>query len=689
MHDEKTSPRARFWRGLAPACLVLLTACGGGGGASDVVVVPADPPPVVTPPADPLASLVVGAAQAGGPGNLDGQGSAARFSIMQLSAGIPASAGAFISAPAGGVAVDASGALYVADAGNGSVRRISTGGAVTTVATGLLLPYAVAVDGNGTLYVTETARHTIVRISATGQTSTVAGLAGSEGSADGTGTQARFSYPAGIAVDNTGTLYVADTGNVTIRRITPGGAVSTIAGAVGWANRGWVDGPAAQARFNTPHKLALDSAGNLFIAEADKVRRLSPAGVVSTVAVMNRTGGVAVAADGSVYASEILLNTIQKISPAGVVTTVAGLSGFTGSTADGAALDARFSAPSGLALDSTGHLYITELNNTVRKLDTQGRVSTLAGAPALPGLINGLWTAARFNGPEHVVVDAAGTAYVSDYSNNAIRRITREGVVSTLAPMNFPAGLLLDAQGNLRVVEGWGTDLRTVTPAGTTGNVLASGGIKGSTLSGSNKLVSRGSVATNGSGTFYISDPFYHVVRRIDPTGTASVFAGTVDSTRTAYAPGTNSADGMGTAARLNNPSGLAVDRSGNLYVADAGNNTIRRITPEGLVSTWAGAAGPAGDADGPRETARFSRPTGLVFDAAGNLYVSDRDNSLVRKISPTGLVTTVAGVRGQHGVRAGGLPATLNAPAGIAIGPQGELWVTDTTEHLVLRITP
>jgi sugar lactone lactonase YvrE len=315
-------------------------------------------------------------------------------------------------------------------------------------------PIGVATDSAGNVYVADTSNHTIRKITPAGGVSTFAGVAGVSGSADGSGATASFAYPQGVATDRAGNLYVVDQGNNTIRRISPLGAVSTFAGSPG--SGGSTDGTGNLARFNFPIGIATDAAGNVFVADSGNftVRRITPAGAVTTLAGtapglrgggggsadgigaaahFARPTGVATDSSGNVYVADQGASTIRKITAAGVVTTLAGVAGMRGS-GDGSAAAARFHDPIGVATDSVGNLYVGDtFNNTVRKISPAGAVSTLAGTAGQIGNTDATGAAARFNAPIGVATDAAGQVYVTDTANNSVRRITPAGVVSTLA----------------------------------------------------------------------------------------------------------------------------------------------------------------------------------------------------------------------------------------------------------------
>jgi sugar lactone lactonase YvrE len=321
---------------------------------------------------------------------------------------------------------------------------------------------------------------------------TIAGLQGLAGTANGQGTIALFSVPSGIAVDSSGNVYVADTGNATIRKITASGLVSTFAGSPG--SIGGQDGTGTAAQFGAPVGLAIDASGNL-------------------------------------YVSDSLLNTIRKVTPAGVVTTIAGTPRVNGH-ADGTGPSAQFSQPGALGVDGNGNIYVADTNNdTVRKITAAGVVTTLAGLAGSPGTANGSGSTARFEGPDGLTSDSSGTLYVSDLSET-IRTVSPAGVVSTFV--------------------------------GDTGDA--------------------------GSG------------------------------------------DGVGTAALFYQPTGMALDSLGNLYVTDSYNDTIRMVAPNGVSTTLAGRVSTQGSADGTGTTALFNGPTGITVDATGHLFISDTFNDTIRE---------------------------------------------------------
>jgi Dockerin type I domain/NHL repeat len=592
----------------------------------------------------------------------------------------------------------------------------STGGGDSIDASGSAArfnsPGAVAVDGSGNVYVADTNNNTIRKITPAGVVRTLAGTAGLSGSADGTGSAARFKSPSGVAVDGSGNVYVADSYNHTIRKITPAGVVTTLAGTAGW--QGSADGTGSAARFRYPSGVAVDGSGNVYVADSlnHTIRKITPAGVVTTLAGtalssgsadgtgsaarFNSPRGVAVDGSGNVYVADFYNHTIRKITPAGVVTTFAGTAGSVGS-ADGTGSAARFGNLTGVAVDGSGNVYVADtFSYTIRTITPAGVVTTLAGGSW--GSADGTGSAARFDNPSGVAVDGSGNVYVAD--GGTIRTITPAGVVTTLAGtapvaasadgsgsaarFSIPYGVAVDGSGNVYVGDTNNETIRTITPAGVvttlagTAPVAASADGTGSAA----RFYYPSGVAVDGSGNVYVADEGNNTIRKITPAGVVTTLAGTAGSS--------GSADGTGSAARFYYPSGVAVDGSGNVYVADELNHTIRTITPAGVVTTLAGTALSYGSADGTGSAARFRYPSGVAVDGSGNVYVADEGNSTIRKITPAGVVTTLAGTAGSGGSADGtGSAARFSNPWGVAVDGSGNVYVADTYNSTIRTITP
>ncbi|WP_205962781.1 NHL repeat-containing protein [Pararobbsia silviterrae] len=298
-----------------------------------------------------------------------------------------------------------------------------TAGSTNGSGTGVLFdfPSGVAVDASGNVYVADSFSNEIRQITS-GVVSTLAGSPGPGAALDGTGSSASFYDPTGVAVDVSGNVYVADHGNNEIRIVTPLGVVSTLAGST---TGGAADGTGALARFAGPSAVAVDVSGNVYVADHgnNEIRIVTPAGVVSTLArSFNGPEGVAVDASGNVYVADSGNNEIRKITPTGVVSTLAGST--TSGSADGTGSGASFDYPAGVAVDASGNVYVADYgNNEIRKITPLGVVTTLAGSTT-PGDVDGTGSAAAFDGPYGVAVDASGNVYVAEYDGQEIREIT-------------------------------------------------------------------------------------------------------------------------------------------------------------------------------------------------------------------------------------------------------------------------
>ena len=503
-------------------------------------------------------------------------------------------------------AVDAAGNVYVADQQNCFIRKVTPAGVVTRFAGTIVNnnpcgstngagdvaqfngPNGVATDSAGNVYVADTFNNKIRKITPAGVVSTLAGT-GAFGFADGPGTTAQFRSPRAVAVDAAGNVYVADTQNHNIRQVTPGGVVTTVAGAVPspTPTSGSADGTGSAARFNNPYGIAVDSAGNVYVGDSNNnsIRKIAAGAVVTTLAGgFNGPRGVAVDGAGTVYVAETFATRIRQVTAAGVVTTLAGA--FPPGGSDGPAASAHFNNPEGVAVDAAGVVYVADTtSDTIRKISS-GVVTTLAGFVGSVGSADGEEQAARFSLPSGVALDSNRTLYVADRNNNTIRKITPAGVVTTFAG-------LAGASGN---TDGTGSAARFGSPAG---------------------------VAVDNAGTVYVFDTGFGTIRKITPDGVVTTLAG--DGTY-------GNTDGTGSAARFSSQGGIAVDRTtGVVYVADGLNNAIRKIAPGGIVTTIAGG-GASGFADGTGSVARFTFPRAVAVDAAGVVYIAD--NTTIRRMT-------------------------------------------------------
>jgi sugar lactone lactonase YvrE len=544
-----------------------------------------------------------------------------------------------------------------------------------------------------------------------GAVTTIAGSAGVAGSVNNTGTNALFFHPMGIAVDSATNLYVADYGNDLIRKITPAHVVTTLAGSAGVF--GSLNGTGTAAQFYEPEALTVDHSGNVYVADTGNaaIRMITAGGVVTTLAgapgfvgstdgtgtnaLFYQPSGIAINSSSNLYVADYFNNTIRQVSPAGAVITVAGLAGTTGSV-DGANSSVRFWGPQGLAVNSAGTAYIADTaNSTIRVMTPAGVVTTLAGSPS-EGTANGATSSARFYSPQNLAVDTSSNIYVADTRNSVIRKITPTGVVSVLAGsagvfgyadgpgasalFSGPQAVAVDNNGNVYVADTGNSAIREIS-SGTVTTLAGSAGNPGnSDGSGTGaQFYQPEGVAVDASGTVYVADTWNHTIRKI---------TGGVSSTLAGLAGTFGSFDGTNSQARFNCPTGVAVDGSGNLYVSDYNNDTIRKVTSLGVVTTLAGWAGIWGSSDGTGTNALFFGPAGISVDGSGNVYVVDSGNSTIRKLSPLSTnwtSSTVAGMAGVVGSLDGtGTAAEFYLPAGVAVSPGGYVYIADSGNNTI-----
>lgn len=593
-------------------------------------------------------------------------------------------------------------------------------------------PSGVAADSQGNIYVTDSGNNTIRKITPAGTVTTIAGQTGVKGSADGTGTNASFNLPTGIAVDTNGNLYVADEFNDTIRKITPTGpnwVVSTLAGQV--TNAGLIDAMGTNAQFATPTGVAVDSAGNVYVADVanDVIREISPAGLVSTIAGQphhpgssdgTNNGaqfympfGITLDATTNLYVTDGINETVRKLIPTGtnwVVSTIAGQVLVSGSN-DGTGTNAQFNGPAGIVVSGGNTLYVADDNShTIRKLALTGTnwtVSTFAGLAGVYGDTDGATNDARFHSPIGVTVDDIGNVYVADANNNEIRKISPTGAVSTFAGVSTgsadgpgtnalfwsTAAVALDPQGNVYVADYYNCTIRKVATNGVVSTIAGLAGNMGS-ADGTNsnaRFYYPSDIALDRGGSLYVADAYNSTIRRITPFGT-----NWVTSTIAGQAQAYGEADGVGSNAFFYVPAGIAVDANTNIFVSDNYGMVIRRVSPAAgswMVTTIAGLPFTKGYADGIGTNALFYFPRGLTVDSASNVYVADSENNGIRKLSPVGTNWLVSTPAGAAGIRANddgiGTNAHFYFPDDVAFDSSGHLYVMDTYNQTIRKMTP
>ncbi|GAA5142016.1 hypothetical protein GCM10023213_27220 [Prosthecobacter algae] len=591
------------------------------------------------------------------------------------------------------VATDSSGAVYVTDPGHFRICKVLPSGQVVVVAGGTQGstdgagataefndPYGIAVDGQGNLYVTD--NHTVRKVTPQGAVTTLAGMPGESGAVDGAGAAARFGPLRGIAVTSNGVIFLPDPANHTLRKITPEGQVTTFAGKAG--TEGHVQGTGGTIRFKQPSDVTLDNLGNLYVADTgnDAIRKLPTVGSSSTLASWNFHNewfvypAHIVWARNQLFVTDEAYGVVYQIDPTrGDKSIVAGVKGRHG-TADGGVGTSRFHNPRGLAANSIGDIYIADnISNTLRKLSFSNQLTTVAGSVGSRGSADGQGSSARFLWPSALCVQPDGQIYVADSGNGTIRKITPEGLVSTFAGIVGAHGLMNSSEGDSHV-------------GGLSDMALSRNGYL-LTVQASDHEVSK----VNMDGTIQKAYDLFQerpVAITETPDGNVYIIDENTDSicraTRqlpqlipTRVAGGVRGdQDGLGTAARFNQPRGLFSDASGNLYVADTGNHKIRKIAPDGQVTTIMGPE------DG------LSSPQGVIVDAAGNIYVADTGNHVIRMRGASGVVSIIGGTPGNIGGQDGrAMNAGFCSPQALALDGDGGLYVVDWQNHRIVRGSP
>lgn len=573
-------------------------------------------------------------------------------------------------------------------------------------------PSGIARDAQGNLFIADTANHRIRMLQPDGTVATIAGD-GSFGMAVGSGAVAAFAFPAAVAAGPDGNLYVADTFNHRICKLTRpavvGGEwiVSTLAGT---GAAGFADGMAAVARFNFPYGITLDSDGNVYVADAlnHRIRKVTPSGSVSTYAGTGSAGlldnanslaarfdtpqGI-VAADGRLFVADTANHRIRAIvlTQEAAARTVSTFAGSARGLRNGTGTSAEFNNPVGIASDGTGSLYVAdEGNHAIRRIDSATQVTTTAGT-GTSGKATGKATVSTFNAPTGVAVAADGNLVVADASNHCLRRVW-------IKPLAVPSTVVAGTSDT------HGIELDSIL------DVASLGLDPGTTYYFRWKSTTTGIIQPHGQSFFLYDFPVLATTPASELTRTSARLNATLDPklgrtqvtfeystdpgllkpfelTTLAGAAGSGYADATGGDARFADPRGLVTNALGEVFVCDRDNHRIRRISPSGVVTTLAGSgvAGFANSSNG--SAARFDHPSGLAIDLAGNLYVADTWNHRIRRIAVSGEVTTWAGSGAAGHADGAAGSARFLYPEALAIDSAGNLYVADTGNHRIRRV--
>lgn len=625
-----------------------------------------------------------------------------------------------------GIVIGPSGDLYVADLGNHRVRHITPNGIITTIAgngtrgsagdggpaidASLCTPRNLALDVFGNLYISEFEGHRVRKVAPNGLISTVAGTGKAGSQNDGSlAIYAELAFPAGLAVDLYGVVYLADSQNQRVRRITPDGRISTLLGG------------SQGTALLTPTALVVDRNGNLYVADQSAVRAYTIAGSWVAVSGMGAPwftgdGGPAVSASlisPNALAADAGINLfiadgkrIRRIDPDGVIQTIAGDAYLRAIGDDGPAPSARLFRPAGVALDRWGNLYIADTGTQRIREVAAGRISTATGT-GLPGLADDRVSplGAPIITPMGVAADSSGTLIIAETGAHRIRKLSG-GAISTLAgtsgaalgaegkpatttSLNAPRGVCVGPGDSVHVVDTANHRVLRITADGRLAIVAGSGVAGYANDNGwapAARLQSPSACAVDASGSVLIADTLNHRIRRVTPAGTITTVAGT-------GLPGFSGDEGPATAARLNAPRGVAVDGNGSIFISDTANHRIRQITTDGVIHTLAGGdtAGFAGDG-GPAANALLDAPGGLQLDSSGNIYFADTNNNRVRRLVPQAEVPPAPlrqiSVLNAASLREGPVaPGEILTIFGAGIGPeQGVTGAFDSTGQLATQ---
>ncbi|MHB8389384.1 MAG: NHL domain-containing protein [Acidobacteriaceae bacterium] len=658
------------------------------------------------------------------------------------------------------VAVDSAGNLYIADAGNHVIRMVNAStGIISTVAgdgacgysgiggpatSATLCPQGVAVDSAGNLYIADGSLNRILKVYAsTGIITTVAGDGGLGYSGDGgPATSAELGSPNRVAVDSAGNLYIADLGNSRIRKVTAStGIITTVAGdgTVCPGSNCGDGGPATSAELNLPWDVAMDSAGDIYIADANNnvIRKVDAStGDISTVAgpgngtiVFGGDGGPATSAElsspigvavdsaGNFYIADSGHQRIRKVSTSATVpsfpataigttsasqnifvqlTAASGISSITVPKAQNNAQEFTVGTVSGCAVGGasnpadtvctvpvtfspqypgprTGALTITNGSSVVGMVGLSGagqgpEIAQLSGGlavvaggstnlSAIPSTTPQSATSANLGDPRGVTVDVAGNLYIADYGFNLIADVQA-------------------ATGQIVLVAGRGPTVPTTTPEAATNADLSS----------------PFSTAVDGAGNLFIADSGNQLVEKVDAsTGEIEVVAGSAGNTSSSNIPSTTPEPA--TTAQFSTPMGLAVDAGGNLYIADQGNDLVAKVDLAGEIVAVAGCGANCGTVPSttqePASSAKLNGPSGIAVDATGNLYIADSGNNLVEKVNNSGQIVVVAGggSTSPSTTPNSATSAQLNGPVGVAVDAAENIYIVDSSNGLIEKV--
>jgi len=648
------------------------------------------------------------------------------------------------------VSVDSKGNVYIVDTNNHRIRKVSAGRITDIAGTGtegsggdgsaatsaqLNYPSGVAVDATGNVYIYDAGNFKIRKVNTNGIITTFAGNGVSGSSPDGTlATQAMLGLTdnGSLTVDSAGNVYFSDVSNFAVRKISAAtGIITTVAGTLGTSGNGGDAGLATAATLYNPSGLAFDSAANLYIADVfnHNVREvLASTGKINTAVGTGMPGAagdggppaaatlgapfdIAIDAQGDLFIVDAANNSVREVT--------AGLSPiinrFAGSTAGysgdgGSAAAAQLNSPVGVAVDSSGTVYIADTNNQRIRMVTSGLIYEFAGEDHDQGDGGKAIDAVLFF-PYRVAWDSAGNLYIADANNNRIRKVTPNGIISTIAGngsyvvsgdgglaisagIDAPAAVAVDSSGNIFIAtENQIREVDTQGNINTVVNTTNTAGFNGDGAAATAGLLNNPTgLAFDSGGNLYIADAFNHRIRKVSG-GSITTIAGSGPICLNPCNNGNFTGDGgPATSATLSYPWDVAFDSSGNLLIADNNNNRIRLVDADGIINTVAGSgttSGYMGDL-GQATSALLDGPTSVAADNSGNFYIADDDNNVVRMVDAFGVISTIAGTNtiGFSGDGGSSNSADLNDPYDVAIGPGGNVWIADRGNQRIRELT-
>ncbi len=576
------------------------------------------------------------------------------------------------------VKVDGAGNVYISH--EGQIMKLTPDGTLTAIvnsarvsgyngdgipatAAEITNPDCMALDGSGNLYFNDRENERIREVTPDGIIHTLAGTGQAGYNGDGIpATSAELNNPMSVAVDGNGNVFIAESGGYRIRQITPDGIIHTIAGT-GVSSYKGDGGLAVNATISNPWAVQVDSSGNVYFSDNGRIREITTDGLIHTIAgngtyVYTGDGLPAVASGldalnfaidpaGDLYIADSEVGLVHIVTPDGIINTVAGSLRFSGD--GGPAIGAEFCLPYGVTIDGFGNMYVGDTNNhRVRKIDPTGLVSTYAGTGwQTSNVRSGIATQVNIGHPMGLAADAAGNLYVADQWKCRVDLISPDGMLQTIAGGNC----------------GYGGD-----------NGPASSAL----------LAQPRALALDQAGNLYIADYDNNRVRMISAEGTITTYAGTGTAG--------SGADGIpATQSALSSPEGLAVDAAGNLYIADYGSNRIRMVAPSGIITTVAGTGKSGTPTNGkPAVSQPIYEPSGVAVDGSGNLYITQSGSFYVRKVDSSGILSTIAG-NGQWGYSGDGGPA-LSAGISEALSPvvdaNGNIYFADMANNCIRELT-